>query len=165
MACGVAWRVENLRRESAKRDRIAVAHLNIDTRYAVGLILRADNGAAGLALEFQVPARVVRMIMRRQYVGESPTLFRQCLFHRRRFRRVDRCCYVVFRIMYEDAVIVAQAGKLVNFECGHRVGPLDCYFSGNSGNLSPMLRISNVIQILRKIGIGYHPDRNRAETD
>src|SRR5690606_10143893 len=94
---------------------VAFADRPVDAGYLVLLALRADHRAARLLLQLRIAARMVEMMVRVQDMRERPAPLFESGEDRLHFRRVDRCGLAARGLVDQVAVIVVQAGKLVDF--------------------------------------------------
>ena len=106
MAGGMSGRLVNLACERADGDLVPLAYGRIDERDLRCLAVGRNHAAAMTRLELGNPARVVRMMMRDQDIGQSPAGSRKGSFDGRRLGRIDRGRRSSGVIVQEDAVIV-----------------------------------------------------------
>ncbi|MFT5445577.1 MAG: hypothetical protein ACI9DC_000738 [Gammaproteobacteria bacterium] len=90
----------------AELEHVPVTHGLVDTGDAVCIGPWSDHGTAGYGLQFEVPPRMIAMMMRIENVGQLPTRLGQGLFNRHDFRGVNDRGQPGFGIVDEKAVIV-----------------------------------------------------------
>jgi hypothetical protein len=133
MARRVSRRVEDLHWVISKGERIPVAVLDIDTRYAAGIRAWTDDLAAGLGFEFRVAARMVSVVVRIKNVCETPALLGERRTNGCGRGRVDRSCQPAIRIVNQKAVVVAKAGKHMDVDRLHDSVLGDCMAQARPG--------------------------------
>src|SRR5688572_16509776 len=98
----------------ADLDEVALADGDVDAGNARGIGTRTDDRAARFALELEVAACVIPMVMGVQDVGQTPTLRVELSQDLARVGRVDGGRRAGRRIVEQIAVVVGQARKQVN---------------------------------------------------
>ena len=114
-------RLDHFPLHAADVDAVALLHLDVDAGDRAGLLGGADDGAAGHALDDGVAGGVVVMMMRGEDMRQRPALLVQRGEQLLGVGRIDRGGGLGFRIVEQDAVIVAARRELVNFEFRHDV--------------------------------------------
>src|SRR5262245_19678614 len=113
--------VDDAEFDAAKGHRVALADGLIYPRYLARLTARSNDLAACLGLEREVSSGMIGMMMRRQNMREAPAFLRQRAGDRSCLGRVDRRRQIGGGVVNEHAIIVAEAGKLLNLELSHGV--------------------------------------------
>ena len=119
VAARVARRVEHRGAVAPELDDVPLAHGHVDAGDARGIGARADDRAARSPLELEIAARVIRVVMRVQNVGQPPALGIELYLDRGRVRRVDGSGRARLRVVQQIAVVVGQARKHVDREVAH----------------------------------------------
>jgi len=119
MALGVAGHIEHFGRMVAKLESIIVTKGDVDARDALLVGAGTDNLTPGFGFERLIAARMVEVMMCIEDVCQLPTLLGKGGFDRGDFRRVDGCGKVLFTVVDQESVIVAETWELMHFEFWH----------------------------------------------
>jgi hypothetical protein len=111
--------VEPARRVAAEIDDIALCDRALQARDTTLLARRADDLAPGLPSDRLVAARVVGMPVRVEDVGQLPALLVEGAQDRSDLGRVDARRHARGVVVDEEAVVVGQAGELMDLEPRH----------------------------------------------
>ena len=105
----------------AECESVALTHGLVDAGNARRFAPRPDDRAAGLVLQRNITSGVVSVMMGVEYMGQFPAFGGQGLTHRRSVRRIDGGCQSSVRVVNEHAVVVAEAGELVDLKVSHGI--------------------------------------------
>ena len=86
----MAGRFQHPRQKSANLDDVALLHPHIDQRNFRGLVVRRNDAAIGLLLQFTDAADMIAVMVGHQDIGQRPALALQRLDDRGCLRRIDR---------------------------------------------------------------------------
>ena len=106
VAARMARRVIDRRTMLSELDDIALADCDVDARNARGIGTRTHDRAARSALELEIAARVIRMVMGVQNMGQTPPLRVELYQDLARIRRVHGGRRAGLGVVEQIAVVV-----------------------------------------------------------
>jgi len=116
----------------AQHDDVAVLDRAVHCGNAPRVAFRRNHGAAGGGLDCLVPPGMVRVPMGVPDLADLPALVPGLTQVGIGIGRIDAGGFAAHRIVDEIAVVVGQAGELVNFEHGFLPPRLNTRFAGKA---------------------------------
>lgn len=106
MPLRMARHIEHLNSVTAEVKAVAISHQKINAGYSFGVSLGADDLAMPLRLQGQITARMIKVVMSVEYVGQGPTLALERRIQRFNFRCVDGSGHIGLTVVNQIAVVV-----------------------------------------------------------